>query len=202
MATVAPATGFGTFSLFQPGQRLFTAADLAAMPTHLPSGYVDFELHHGRLVAMSPPGAIHGSLQIRIGAALFNQGEMKGHGKAYTEVAVILEREPDHVVGADAAFIAKRSLPARESSEGYLETIPDIVVEIRSKNDTSAEIAEKVADYSKAGCVIAWIIEPDTTTVIEHRANCQPKTYRIADALSCDDVIPGFRFPLAELFQD
>jgi hypothetical protein len=29
--------------------RPFTAADLAAFPTHLPSGDVDYELDHGRL---------------------------------------------------------------------------------------------------------------------------------------------------------
>jgi Uma2 family endonuclease len=204
MATAAPTSGAdsGAFLIIQPGQRLFTAADLAAMPTHLPSGDVSFELHHGRLVAMSPPGATHGSLQLRIGAALLFQGEIKGHGKAYTEVAIVLDRKPDHVVGADAAFIAKQSLPARESPEGYLETIPELVVEVRSKNDTAAEIATKIADYLKAGCVIAWVIEPDTKTVIEHRANAQPKTYRIADALSCDDVIPGFRLLLADLFQN
>lgn len=204
MATITSTSGVNanTFSVFQPGQRLFTAADLAAMPTYLPSGSVDFELHHGRLVAMSPPGAIHGSLQIRIGAALFNQGEAKGHGKAYTEAAVVLDRDPDHVFGADAAFIAKQSLPAHESSEGYLETIPELVVEIRSKNDTEAEIAEKVADYLKAGCVVAWTVDPEPKCVIEHRLNFEPKTYHTNDALTCDDVIPGFRLPLAELFKD
>src|SRR5438477_7639 len=71
-----------TFSgpVVQPGLRLFTAADLAAMPEHLPSGDVSYELHHGRLVLMSPPGAIHGNLQIRIGAELISQGEKKGYG--------------------------------------------------------------------------------------------------------------------------
>ena len=151
---------------------------------------------------MSPPGAIHGSLQLRIGAALFNQGEAKGHGKAYTEVAVVLDRDPDHVFGADAAFIAKRSLPVRESSEGYLETTPELVVEIRSKNDTKAEIAEKVADYLKAGCVLVWTIDPEPKCVIEHRPNFEPKTYHITDALTFDDVIPGFHLPLIELFKD
>jgi len=39
MSTVTSTSGVSVkaLSLFQPGQRLFTAADLAAMPTHLPS---------------------------------------------------------------------------------------------------------------------------------------------------------------------
>ena len=94
------------FSLIQPGLRLFTAADVAALPGRLPSGSVSFELHHGRLVPMSPPGAAHGNLQNRIGAALYTQGEEKGLGKAFTRDGdCYLSREPDDLIGADAAFI-------------------------------------------------------------------------------------------------
>jgi Uma2 family endonuclease len=204
MATVAPTTDTesSSFTLIQPGQRLFTAADLAAMPEQLPSGPVSFELHHGRLVAMSPPGATHGHLQNRIGTALAMQGELKGLGRAYTEVAVVLGRKPDHIVGADAAFIANRSLPPRESPEGYLETIPEIVIEVRSKNDTAAEIATKVADYLKAGVQLVWLIDSVADTVTEHRPNSKPVVHQKADSLSCDGIIPGFRLPLAELFKD
>jgi Uma2 family endonuclease len=201
MATATPTTGTssGTIALIQPGQRLFTAADLAAMPTHVPSGDVSFELHRGRLVPGSPPGATHGNLQSRIATALTTQGEMKGLGKAYTEVAVVLDRAPDHVVGADAAFIAQRSLPARESPEGYLVTIPELIVEIRSKNDTATEIATKVADYLKAGVQLIWVVDSEASSVTEHRLNA--KHYQKVDSLSCDDIIPGFRLAIADLFR-
>ena len=75
-----------------PPTRLFTAADVAAMPETLPSGSVSYELHHGRLVPLSPPGATHGNLQARISAELYYQGERLGRGKAFTEVGVVLAR--------------------------------------------------------------------------------------------------------------
>ena len=37
-------------------QRLLTAADLAVLPRHSPSGDVKYELDDGRLVVMAPPG--------------------------------------------------------------------------------------------------------------------------------------------------
>lgn len=151
---------------------------------------------------MSPPAERHGNLQVRIGGALWAQGEVKGHGKAYTEVGMILQRNPDHIRGPDAAFITAHSLPPRVSPEGFLETIPDLVVEIRSKNDTTAEIAEKVDDYLQGGTKLVWVLDPTPATVTEYRPNSQPKTYRQTDTLACDDIIPGFRLPLAELFQD
>jgi Uma2 family endonuclease len=204
MATVAPTTdaASGSLTLIQPGQRLFTAADLVAMPTRLPSGDVSFELHHGRLVAVSPPGAAHGFLQNLIANALTTLGQMKGVGRAYTEVGIVLDRNPDHIVGADNAFITSRSLPAREAPEGYLETIPQLVVEVRSKNDTVTEIATKVTDYLNAGVQLVWVVDSDTDTVTEHRPNSKPKVYHKADSLTCEDIIPGFRLPLAELFKD
>src|SRR5881227_1122042 len=87
--------------LFKPVDRLFTAADLPLFPTNLPSGSVDYELRKGRLVVMVPPGSTHGSLQLRIGSALLNQGEEQGHGKAFAEIGVVLSRKPDTVVGPD-----------------------------------------------------------------------------------------------------
>jgi Uma2 family endonuclease len=191
----------GSFTLIQPGRRLFTLADVAALPEHLPSGAVSFELHHGRLVPMSPPGATHGNLQIRLGSALVTQGEEKGHGKAYTEVGVVLARNPDHLVGADAAFVTKRSIPVRETKEGFLETIPELVVEIRSKNDTTAEIDEKVTDYLNAGVHLVWIVDPDPESVSERRPNLPPNAYRKTETLTCQDIIPGFRLALADLFR-
>ena len=141
MPTVAPSR------IAIPGGRLFTIADVAVMPRDLPSGPVDFELDNGRFVATSPTGRRHGVLHGRIVAALIAQGDQRGHGETVVETGVILWRNPDRLVGPDAAFYGIRSFPLRESSEGYLETMPDLVFEIRSKNDSQPEVERNVADY-------------------------------------------------------
>jgi Uma2 family endonuclease len=181
--------------------RAFTIADVAALPTELPSKTVDYELDNGKIIVMPPPGDVHGSIQLRIGAALLNQGEEKGHGEARTEVGVILWRDPDRLVGADAAFIAKSSLPIRVSSEGYLETIPDIVVEVRSKNDTESESLKKIADYQKAGVRVVWFVDPESQTVTVHSANAASTIYQTGDILLAEGVIPGFSLPVEAIFR-
>src|SRR5262245_11075996 len=98
-------------------ERLFTVADLAALPSDLPSGPVDFELDNGRLVIMSPPGRRHCSSQARIAGQLLLHGEEKGHGEVMTEVGVVLWRNPDRVVGPDVAFVTKSQLPTKDSPE-------------------------------------------------------------------------------------
>jgi Uma2 family endonuclease len=183
--------------------RLFTVADLAALPSELPSGPVRYELDNGRLITMPPPGDEHGAVESNIITALKNQGEAKGHGKGRSgDVGIILWRYPDRVVGADAVFVATRSLPIRRSTEGYLETIPDLVVEVMSKNDTQPAALRKVEDYLKAGVRLVWLVDPAVRQVTAHRPGLQPEVLGENDTLTADDVIPGFSLSVRDALQE
>jgi Uma2 family endonuclease len=150
---------------------------------------------------MAPPGYIHGAVELNIAAQLKVQGEHRGHGRAASgEVSVILRSNPDRVVGADVAFIANPSLPLRFSREGYLETIPDLVVEVRSKNDTQPEIDHKVNDYLQAGVRVVWVPDPERQTVTAYRPGQPPQVLTTADTLTVPDVIPGFAMSVQGVF--
>ena len=177
-----------------------TVADLAVLPADIPSGSVKYELGDGRLVLMAPPGDDHSIVQNRAGVVLFLHGEKRGLGKSRSEVGVILRRNPDRVVGPDAAFIANRSLPVRTSPEGYLETIPELVVEVRSKNDTLPELRDKVAEYLAAGVQIVWVVDPRSKMVTVFRPGQDSCELRMGDVLTAEGAIPGFQAPVAELF--
>lgn len=179
--------------------RLLIAADLAVLPADLPSGSVDYELDNGRLITMVPPGNTHGSVQARFVTELVLQGERKGLGQAWSEVGIILWRDPDRVVGADAAFVTNECLPVRESPEGYLQTIPNLVVEIRSKNDTPAYIQRKVQDYLAAGVVVMLLVDPAARTASVFRPNAEPVFVQENEPLDIDDVIAGFQLTLDQV---
>jgi len=179
--------------------RLFTIADLAALPEELPSGSVKYELDNGRLVPMAPPGGEHGRMQHRL-ALVLAKAERRKLGEAFSEVGIILRREPDRVVGADAAFVAKRSLPVRLSPEGYLETIPELVVEVRSKNDSDPELGAKAEEYLQAGVRAVWIVDPDSKTVVVYLPKRKPTKLGSRETLSAGRVLPGFRAAISDLF--
>jgi Uma2 family endonuclease len=183
------------------GMRRMTVADVAALPEELPSGPVHFELDNGRLLAMAPPGDIHGAVQSNLSCQLKIQAEYRGLGKTRTEVGVILWKDPDRLVGPDALFIANKSLPLNYSPEGYLVTIPELVVEIRSKNDSIEQLARKTADYLTAGVEVVWIADPQAKTVTAHTQDGQPLVFGQQDELTIEAVIPEFRVKVAELFQ-
>lgn len=188
--------------LIHPVDRLITVSDLEAFPTELPSGPIDYELDNGRLVFMVPPGDIHGAVQLRIGTQLMTQGELKGHGEARTEVGVVLWRNPDRVVTPDALFVAKKSLPIRRSSEGYLETIPELVVEVRSKNDSIAYVRRKVEHYLKAGVELVLVADPASKTINVHRPKGETETLGLGETLTLPGLIPDFSLCLADIFRE
>lgn len=184
-------------------KRLLTVADVARMPSELPSGPVLYELDNGRLIIMPPPGELHGAYESNLVTELKIQGERRGLGKVRSgDVGIILWRDPDRLVGADAVFIALRSLPVRRSKEGYLETIPDLALEVRSKNDTDAEVEAKVSDYLKAGVRVVWVVEAHRRTVTAYRRGRKPRVFRNGDILTVEDIIPGFAMKVSDVFQE
>ena len=168
--------------------RLLTAADLAVLPDELPSGSVRYELNDGRLVIQSPSTDEHAVSQARVCAALSRSAESRGLGETLASVGIVLRRNPDRVVGADAAFILSASLPVRRSPEGYLETIPEIVIEVRSPNDTGPEITAKNEESFAAGVRVVWLLDPTARTVALHNADGSVQLFRDSDALTCPPV--------------
>lgn len=185
-----------------PAEPLLTIADVAVLPSDLPSGPVQYELDDGRLDIMPPPGDIHGATESKLVYQLMVQGELKGHGKVRSgDVGVILRRKPDRLFGADALFVCNARLPVRTSREGYLETIPDLIGEVGSKNDRPGKVEGKVAKYLAAGVRLIWVLDPEPQTVTAFRPGEPPQVYGAADTLTADDVIPGFAVVVAELFR-
>jgi Uma2 family endonuclease len=180
--------------------RLFTIADIDHLPKSLPSGDVDYELNNGRLIIVSPPGRRHSKVHNRISAFLA-QIEEAGLGEAFTEVGIVLWRDPDTLVGADAAFVSRDRCPVRETKEGYLETIPDLAIEIRSKDDRLTELKDKAADYLKAGVDIVWVIDPIVGNATIYRRD-QPPTVVAGDGVLAEPSILGqHELRLAHVFR-
>ena len=148
---------------------------------------------------MSPTGAPHGIVHTRIAGNLWSQGDQKSLGTTYVETGLIMKREPDTVLGPDAMFYPK-GREIKLSPEGWCETMPALVVEIRSKNDTSCELADKAELYLNAGVEMVWIADPRRKLVTEYRRGGSPIDRQIAEALTAEPIIPGFRLPLIELF--
>jgi Uma2 family endonuclease len=182
---------------------LFTAADLELLPPELASGEVDYELDEGRLVLIDFPFTVeHATATANILYQLWNQGEQLGHGKVRGRVGIVLWRKPDTVVAPDVAFIVNESLPIQRSPEGYLETIPELVVEVVDSTDSVSHLQRKIEHYLLTGVKTVWAAECTTRTVTAHRAVGPTEIYGEKDSLHLPGVIQCFSMQVADVFRE
>ena len=66
--------------------------------------------------------------------------------------------------------------------------------------DLPHEVLAKVEEYLRAGVRLVWIIDPNTRSAEVLRADGSVSRLREGDTLEGEDVLPGFRCLLAELF--
>jgi len=76
------------------------------------------------------------------------------------------------------------------------EAPPTVVVEIRSPEQTMAELRRKCEFMRKAGVETAWIIDPVSRTAELYEGRVKGRKVDVLTAAS----LPGFELPLAELF--
>ena len=76
-----------------------------------------------------------------------------------------------------------------------------LVAEILSHSDTIEDINEKIDSYLAAKVSIIWIIDPYRRTITVHQPDSVPKLFNVRDELSAEPHLPGFRVPVARLFE-
>ncbi|HEX5272196.1 MAG TPA: Uma2 family endonuclease [Gemmataceae bacterium] len=107
---------------------------------------------------------------------------------------------PKKVRKPDAAFIRKDRLPESELPAGYCHIVPDLAVEVVSPNDTFDEVDVKVEEYLDLGVKLVWVVSLRTRQVYVHRADGTMSKVREGEDLLGEDVVPGFRCRVGDLF--
>jgi Uma2 family endonuclease len=177
-------------------ERLITIAEYEQMPEE---DLYRVDLVRGMLVRSPIPAPLHGVLQIRIGRKLDEFVEHAGGGVVTGEVGAILARDPDTVRGPDVAFYSTERIPESGYSGGFWGP-PDLAVEILSPSNRASEVRAKIADYLEAGVRLVWVLNPQARSVTIHRPGVEARVIRDDQTVEGEDVLPGFRLPLAAFF--
>jgi len=177
--------------------RLVTVEDLETMA---PDGY-EYELIRGVLQRMAAAGGTHGEISYRFGLRLGIRVDERGLGLLYSsDTGFVVARDPDVVLMPDVAFIRADRVPAVEDSDGILRLAPDLVFETVSPTDRAADVVDKVTLYLAGGVRVVLVAEPRRRVVTAHRPNRPPVELAEGDVIDLDDIVPGFRLPVADVF--
>jgi len=177
-------------------ERRWTAEELLALGEE-----ARYELIEGRLVPMSPTGSLHGDLVAELTTVLRSFVRTHRLGRILTgEVGFVLRRDPDTVRAADVAFIRAERLPPEGLPTGFFEGAPDLAVEILSPSDRYTEVLRKVSEWLEAGVAMVWVVDPERRKVAVFRPDGTLRLLGEEDVLEGEDVLPGFRYQVGELF--
>lgn len=177
--------------------RLMTADELL----RLPRGRFRYALVRGELKVMSPAGSEHGAIIVNLTLPLAQHVKADQLGIVFgAETGFIIEEDPDTVLAPDIAFIARERIPSTGIPKKYWAGAPDLAVEVLSPSDTAYEVDEKVAKWLSAGARMVWTVNPKRKSVTIKRSHTESRIIFENDELDGEDVVPGFRCSVAEIF--
>lgn len=188
-------------TIIEPTTHLMTADELSVMPHHENGRDYRLALVRGELKRMSPTKPLHGvfTAEITLELGLFIRTHKLGRVFG-AETGFLVERDPDTVYGIDVAFVSHERLKEAGSLEKFFAFAPDLAVEVLSPSNTVDEIDEKVMLYFAAGSRAVWVFNPRRRNVKAYRSPNDVRILTAADTLDGEDVLPGFRLVLADLF--
>jgi Uma2 family endonuclease len=159
-----------------------------------------YELVRGVPRVCEPPGGLHGQLAVRIAARLSAHVDQYNLGTVLVEAGYVLRVGPDTVRGPDVSFLSSSRLPPDQIPESFIRCGPDLAVEIPAGSSRWSKVEERLADYFAAGARIVWVVDPQQHRVIVRYPDRAPRLLAHDSVLEGEDVLPGFRLPLTDLF--
>jgi Uma2 family endonuclease len=177
-------------------QTTFTPEDLL----HMPDGN-SYELVNGQLVEKNmgfESSFIGGQLFLILANFCYSRG-LGWVLPADTSYQCFSE-DPTKVRKPDVSFLASSKLVG-DRPKGHCKLVPDLVVEVVSPNDEFSQISTKVHEYLDAGVRLVWVVDPVGEEVLVYRGDDTRSMLASKDQLDGEDVVPGFRCLVADLFK-
>jgi len=137
----------------------------------------------------------------KIMRSLQTPNEERRLGEVWGNVGFQLTTDPDTVRAASVVFLRRDRVPPR-GWEGYVPGVPDLAAEVISPTDLYLDIGDKIADWLEHGTQLVFVVNARRPSVIMHRPGQRPEPLGVDDTLDGEDVVPGLRLPVRDLFDE
>lgn len=167
---------------------------------HLCQGNRDLRLERtatGKLVIMPPTGWGTGNRNLRLGQRLGNWADEDGTGIVFDSSTGF--RLPNGAIRSpDVAWVRQDRLTALNPDPNqFLPLCPDVVIELRSANDSLSSLQAKMQEYLVNGLQLGWLINPQDQQVEIYRPDQEVEVLQDPDFLSGEAVLPNLQLSLA-----
>lgn len=162
-----------------------------------------YEVVNGKRVELPPMGIYASWITSLLQENMGPFARARRLGTVVTEALFILDPVRNLRRRPDVAFVsAQKWSPDRPMpEEGDWEVVPDLAVEVNSPNDLLDNVLQKIDEYFNFGVRQVWLVVPKKQIVIVFDSLTQARILSGGDELDGGTLLPGFRCPLASLFQ-
>jgi Uma2 family endonuclease len=181
-------------------EKVWTEAELQALPD---DGFIH-EVVNGELVMSPKNNWYHGRICTRLIIALGNFVSQHRLG-AVLDSSTGFWMANRNCRAPDVSFVPKARLAElgfKPTEKRFFPAAPDLAVEILSPNNSRAEIDARLRDFFASGTRLVWLIDPEAESVEICRSLEQRKLLGSGAFLDGEELLPGFRYPIAELFKE
>jgi Uma2 family endonuclease len=158
------------------------------------------ELIKGELQILPPVKSGHSKVAKRVFKALLS-AEERSDGQAYFEAGFKLSSDRESWIQPDVSFV--RNARVRDTADsGYFIGAPELAIEVVSPSESAADLNRKVELLLKAGALAVWVLYPEQREVRVFLPSGESFRKGLGDTLSLAELLPGWEFPVARLFED
>jgi Uma2 family endonuclease len=162
------------------------------------------EIVGGDIVVMSPTGDLPSRAAAAIYRSLWEYERRTRSGRAYTDnVGFIVDLPGRKSFSPDACFYVGPPAGPR-----FLQGAPVFAVEVRSDEDYGPAALEAMAakrsDYFAAGTRVVWDVDVlrDGQVLVDRATQPDsPTLFRRGDLADAEPALPGWTFPVDEIFE-
>lgn len=167
---------------------------------HLCQGNRDLRLERtatGKLIIMPPTGWGTGNRNLRLGQRLGNWADEDGTGMVFDSSTGF--RLPNGAIRSpDVAWVRQARLTALNPDPNqFLPLCPDVVIELRSANDSLSSLQIKMQEYLAQGLQLGWLINPQDQQVEIYRPEQEVEVLQTPEFLRGETVLPNLCLSLA-----
>jgi Uma2 family endonuclease len=172
---------------------------MATTPEIILNPEKEYELVNGQPEEKEMGGARHGGVGMRLGAEIWVHVKKHKLGGVYGSDTSFQIGQNERL--PDVSFVAAERIPLEGEPEGIWPIAPDLAVEIISPNDLYEKVNSKVLEYLAAGVQQVWLVSPEHKTVTIFRSPTEVTVFSEDSELASEDLLPGFRCRLSDLFK-
>ncbi len=196
-----PPASIAPWAELVPGHGPVTVDLLLTLPD---DGY-RYEVVEGVLVRMAGSGLAATTIGLTIAAELRAYVRPRRLGVATPADGVYKFVGAETGLLPDAAFIDAAKVSQMPDRTKPVPFAPDLAAEVASPGQTQDDMDAKAVTYLEGGTRLVWIVWPEREEIDVWRAGGTERpamTLAMGDALSGEDVVPGFTLAVDEMFAD